>query len=78
MAVNTIEDTFGLALLLLIGLVVLLFIVIVLLAEAHYIVRLSNRLLHRVRSNELDSPGSSSPVTESGHNEPLRDEQEAQ
>ena len=77
MAVNTIEDTFGLALLLLIGLVVLLFIVIVLLAEAHYIVRLSDRLLRRVRGAELDPPSSRSPLTKSSYSERLRDEQEA-
>jgi hypothetical protein len=77
-AVSTIEDAFGLALLLLIGLVVLLSIVMVLLAEAHYIVSLSNRLLRRIRSNELDPPGSSSPATESRHTKSLRDEQEAQ
>ena len=74
MAVNTIEDAFGLALLMLIGLVVLLLIVIVLLAEAHYIVRLTDRLLRRVRSNELDPPTSNSKT---GHGERLRDEQEA-
>jgi hypothetical protein len=74
---NAIEDTFGLALLLLIGLAVLLFIVIVLLAEAHYIVRLSDRLLHRVRADEPDPPSSSSPLTKSSYSERLRDEQEA-
>src|SRR5215210_3983998 len=53
-AVNAIEATLGQVLLLLIGLVAVLFVLILLLMEAHYILRLSRRLVHRVRSGDLD------------------------
>ena len=56
---NAIQATLGQLLLLLIGLVAVLFVLILLLVEAHYIVRLSRRLADRVRSGEpeADDPG---------------------
>jgi hypothetical protein len=58
--VNAIQATLGQLLLLLIGLVAVLFVLILLLVEAHYIVRLSRRLVGRLRSgdSEPDDPGS--------------------
>ena len=58
---NAIEATLGQVLLLLIGLVAVLFVLIVLLVEAHYIVRLSRRLVRRRQSGDAEpvNPGSS-------------------
>ncbi len=60
--VNAIQATLGQLLLLLNGLVAVLFVLILLLVEAHYIVRLSRRLVDRVRSDEPDPDDRGSPT----------------
>jgi hypothetical protein len=75
-AVDAIEATLGQVLLLLIGLAVVLFILILLLVEAHYIVRLSRKLVGRLRSVDLDVAGTgSSPARDDASELPF-DQQE--
>jgi hypothetical protein len=70
--VNTLQETLGQALLVLVGLVVILFAVIVLLVEADYIVRLGGKLTRRWR--DWISRGSGSPATKNRMSEREYDE----
>jgi hypothetical protein len=74
--VDTIEATLGQALLLLIGLAVVLFILILLLVEAHCIVRLSRKLVRRLRSVGPDPAGAGSATPQDDPNELPLDQQE--
>jgi hypothetical protein len=74
--VNTIQVTLGQVLLLLVGLAVVLFILILLLVEAHYIVRLSKQLGYRFRSIDPESDGSTPAAVRGGSSDVSRDEQE--
>ena len=75
-AVDTIQTTLGQALLVLIGLAVLLFTLILLLVEAHYIVRLSRQLVRRLRSSDPNLNGSDSPTAD-GYTQRSHGDQEA-
>jgi hypothetical protein len=68
--VNAVEATLGQVLLLLIGLVAVLFVLIVLLVEAHYIVRLSRRLVRRLRS--ADNPEPADRGSPTAHGDPTQ------
>jgi hypothetical protein len=74
--VNAIEATLGQVLLLLIGLVAVLFILIVLLVEAHYIVRLSRRLVRRLRSGDPEPAGPGTPTAQGDPSQRPLDQQE--
>ena len=74
---DTIETTLGQALLVLTGLAVVLLVLILLLVEANYIVRLSRTLVRRLTSSGRDPTGPDSSVTDDGHTRRPRDEQEA-
>lgn len=69
-AVNAVEATLGQVLLLLIGLVAVLFVLIVLLVEAHYIMRLSRRLVRRLRSGDNREP--IDPGSPTAHGDPTQ------
>jgi hypothetical protein len=68
--VNAVEATLGQVLLLLIGLVAILFVLIVLLVEAHYIMRLSRRLVRRLRSGDNREP--IDPGSPTAHGDPTQ------
>jgi hypothetical protein len=74
--VNAIEATLGQVLLLLIGLVAVLFVLILLLVEAHYIVRLSRRLVGRLRSGDPEPVGPGSPTAHGDPSQRPLDHQE--
>lgn len=75
-AVNAIQATLGQLLLLLIGLVAVLFVLILLLVEAHYIVRLSRRLVGRLRSGDSEPDDSGSPTAHGDPTQRPHDQQE--
>jgi hypothetical protein len=74
--VNAIEATLGQVLLLLIGLVAVLFVLILLLVEAHYIVRLSRRLMRRLRSADPEPSDPGSPTAQGNPSELPLNQQE--
>jgi hypothetical protein len=55
--VGTVEGTLGQALLMLIGLAILMFVVILVLAEANFILSLVDRLAHRWRTGRSARDG---------------------
>lgn len=73
---NAIQATLGQLLLLLIGLVAVLFVLILLLVEAHYIVRLSRRLVGRLRSGDSEPDDSGSPTAHGDPTQRPHDQQE--
>jgi hypothetical protein len=73
-AVDTIQATLGQVLLVLIGLALVLSVIILLLVEAHYIVRLSRRL-GRLRPDGPDPIGPGSRAAENDHAERRHDDQ---
>jgi hypothetical protein len=74
-AVDVIQATLGQVLLLLIGLALVLSVIILLLMEAHYIVRLSGKLARRLRQSGPDPIGSDSRAVDDDHAERPHDGQ---
>jgi hypothetical protein len=74
-AVDMIQATLGQVLVVLLGLALVLSVIILLLLEAHYIVRLSRRLLRRLRPDDPDHMGSDSRVVDDDHSERRHDGQ---
>jgi hypothetical protein len=73
--VNTIQATLGQVLVVLVGLALVLSVIILLLLEAHYIVRLSGRLARRLRPDGLDPIGPSYRARDTDHAERRHDDQ---
>lgn len=73
---NTILATLGQVLLVLIGLALVLSVIILLLLEAHYIVRLSRRLARRLRPDGPDPIGPGYRAADADHAGRRRDDQE--
>jgi hypothetical protein len=74
--VDIIESTLGQVLLLLIGLAVVLFLLILLLVEAHYILDLGRRLVHRLSPVDPSFVRSDSAAVKNGYGEALPDGEE--